>query len=62
MHRLCFYERVEELDVMMGALFYRNVQPSEIICMGWSEMKYWYKWHSRLLEEEKRIGQDIKNA
>jgi hypothetical protein len=40
---------------MMGGLFYRNISPTEIENMPYSRLKYWYKWHKVLTEEENRI-------
>lgn len=37
---------------MMGALFYRSISPGEIVSMAWSELKYWYAWHDRLIAEK----------
>lgn len=38
---------------MMGNLFYRQVQPSEIKAMKYPELKYWNNWHE-LMEQAER--------
>lgn len=40
------------MDQMMGNLFYRGVQPSEIKAMDYREMKYWNTWHDRIADAE----------
>lgn len=44
----------------MGALFYRRVQPSEIIQMKWHELKYWYEWHLELVKVEQEAIKERK--
>jgi len=39
---------------MIGNLFYRGVQPSEIKAMGYTEMKYWNDWHLLMDEAERK--------
>lgn len=39
---------------MMGNLFYRGVQPSEIKAMGYSEMKFWNDFHDLMVEAEQK--------
>ena len=38
---------------MMGNLFYRRVQPSEIKQMDYSELIYWNEWHEIIAKAEK---------
>lgn len=42
-----------QINQWMGNLFYRNVSPSEIKDMGYSELKYWNEWHDIMSEAER---------
>jgi hypothetical protein len=45
---------------MMGNLFYRNVQPSEIKNMTFHEIVYWNGWHEVLEEQEARAAREAE--
>jgi len=38
---------------MMGNLFYRRVQPSEIKEMSYEELRYWDGWHALMAKAER---------
>lgn len=50
-----FFGSLTRLHQMMGNLFYRRVQPSEIEGMTFSTMAYWNEWHEILAKAEKEV-------
>lgn len=39
---------MQRADQMMGNLFFRQVNPSEINGMEYHELKYWNDWHEAM--------------
>jgi hypothetical protein len=50
------------MDQMMGNLFYRGVQPSEIENMPFWKMKYWNKWHEAMAETDRKAAEAMRNS
>jgi len=46
----------------MGNLFYRK-QPIQIIKdLRYAEMKYWNDWHELMVEQQKKVNEEIEKA
>lgn len=41
---------IQEVDKLMGALFYRRVAPAEIKEMPIYELRYWSRWHDSITQ------------
>jgi len=39
---------------MMGNLFARKIQPSELKKMSWEELNFWNGWHKEMVKAEEK--------
>lgn len=44
---------------MVGNLFYRGVQPSEIANLDYNNMKSYNEWHEKMIEAEKEAYKKV---